>query len=37
VERLTYLSKLPRALLRPPKPAARRTEEFVQIETAKKS
>ena len=37
VERLTYLSKLPRALLRPPKAAVPRTEEFVQIETAKKS
>jgi hypothetical protein len=38
VERMTYLSKLPRALLRPPKPAVHRTEEeLVQIETAKKS
>jgi hypothetical protein len=32
VERLTYLSKLPRAVLKPPKAAARRAEELVQIE-----
>src|SRR3954454_15856446 len=35
VERLTYFSKLPRALLKPPKPVAPRTEELVQIETAR--
>jgi radical SAM protein with 4Fe4S-binding SPASM domain len=33
VERLTYLSKLPRALLRPPQ-AARPTKDLVQIEAA---
>ena len=37
VERLTYLSKLPRALLKPPQAVAPRSEELVQIETAKKS
>src|SRR5947209_18708599 len=31
VERLTYLSKLPRSLLRPPQPAARPKEDLVQI------
>jgi radical SAM protein with 4Fe4S-binding SPASM domain len=37
VERMTYLSKLPRALLRPPKAAVHRTEEeLVQIDAAKK-
>ena len=36
VERLTYLSKLPRGLLKPPQAVARR-DELVQIETAKKS
>ena len=33
VERLTYLSKLPRRLLRPPRPAT--PPELVQIETAR--
>jgi hypothetical protein len=36
VERLTYLSKLPRALLKPPQAVAPKPEELVQIETAKK-
>lgn len=35
VERLTYLSKLPRKLLSPPKPAVRRAEELVQISPSK--
>src|SRR3954449_2262101 len=33
VERLTYLSKLPRALLKPPQAMASRAEELVQIKT----
>jgi radical SAM protein with 4Fe4S-binding SPASM domain len=37
IERLTYLSKLPKSLLRPPQAAARRVdEELVQIDAAKK-
>jgi hypothetical protein len=36
VERLTYLSKLPKRLLRPPKPPAT-SESLVQIETTKRS
>jgi hypothetical protein len=36
VERLTYLSKLPRTLLKPPQAVAPRSEDLVQIETAKK-
>jgi radical SAM protein with 4Fe4S-binding SPASM domain len=36
IERLTYLSKLPKRLLRPPKPPAA-SEPLVQIETAKRS
>ena len=36
VERLTYLSKLPKRLLRPPKPPAP-SETLVQIETTKRS
>jgi hypothetical protein len=36
VERLTYLSKLPKALLKPPKVVARPAEDLVQIQGAKK-
>lgn len=35
VERLTYLARLPRKLLRPPKPVVARREDLVQIEGTK--
>jgi hypothetical protein len=34
VERLTYLSKLPKALLKPPKVVVKPAEDLVQIQAA---